>query len=243
VNSPSRLFGVLAVAGLLGVAPRTQTSISADPDELYRQRENLANAVRAASIWAQRSSVDFAAAWQLARACYWIGTHEAEQNRRAALERGVTAGEHAIHLASDHPEGHFWLAANMGRLAESYGIIEALKFRGRIKDELERILLIDPGWQGGSADDALGQWYATVPRLFGGSRQRAEEHLRTALQHDANNTSALSFLGQMLANEGRVGEARILLRRVVDAPFNPEWAPEDREFKQKAAALLMKIGN
>jgi hypothetical protein len=28
---------------------------------------------------------------------------------------------------------------------------------------------------------------------------------------------------------------------VIDAPLDAEWAPEDREFKQRSAALLKKI--
>jgi cytochrome c-type biogenesis protein CcmH/NrfG len=77
----------------------------------------------------------------------------------------------------------------------------------------------------GRLAEALGQWYSMVPRLFGGSRQEAEQHLRRALDHDANNMSALSFLGEILAAEGRTDEARDLLRRVIDAPFDAEWAP------------------
>jgi tetratricopeptide (TPR) repeat protein len=234
------LVSFVSLVSLVSLTAQTRTI--ADPDELYRQREDLSSAARAADLLAQRSDVDFEAAWKLSRACYWLGTHQTDQNARNALERGVNAGERAIRLGSDRSEGHFWLAANMGRLAESFGLIKAMKYRGRIKDELERVLMIDPAWQGGSADAALGQWYATVPRLFGGSRQRAEQHLRRALDRDANSTSALSFLGEMLASEGRTDEARDLLRRVVNAPFDAEWAPEDRELKQRSATLLKKIG-
>jgi TRAP transporter T-component len=242
VTSPIGLLRPLAHAGLIVGALTAQAPTTVDPEELYRRRDDLSSAMRAADLWAQRASIDVDAAWRLARACYWIGTHQADLNGRRALERGVSAGESAIRLAGGRVEGHFWLAANMGRLAESFGIVQALKYRGRIKDELERVLAIDPAWQGGSADAALGQWYATVPRLFGGSRSRAEQHLRLALGHDANNTSALSFLGEMLAAEGRTGEARVLLRRAIDAPFDPEWAPEDREFKERAVMLLKMIG-
>jgi tetratricopeptide (TPR) repeat protein len=242
VNRSIHLLDAVALA-LLGVAVLAAQAIAPlGPDDLYKQREDLPSAVRAAELWAGRSSADFEAAWKLARVCYWLGTHDAEKNRRTSLDRGVNAGETAIRLASGRPEGHFWLAANMGRLAESFGLVQALKYRGRIKSELERVLAIDPAWQGGSADDALGQWYATVPRLFGGSRQEAERHLRRALDHDTHNSSALLFLGEMLADQGKHEEARVLLQRLVDAPFDAEWAPEDREFKQKAAELLKKIG-
>jgi tetratricopeptide (TPR) repeat protein len=242
VSRPVRLFLAVALASSIVGELAAQTRADLDPDELYRQREHLASAARAADLWAARSATDFEAAWKLARACYWLGTHQPEETRRGALERGTNAGETAIRLADDRPEGHFWLAANMGRLAESYGLVQALKYRGRIRDELERVLTIDAAWEGGSADAALGQWYATVPRLFGGSRQKAEQHLRRALEHDANNTTALSFLGDMLAAEGKTGEARALLRRVIDAPFDAEWAPEDRELKERSAALLKKLG-
>jgi len=232
------LAAAAAIVGALGAQSRTNV----DPDELYRHREDLSSAARAADLWAQRSDVDAEAAWKLARACYWLGTHQPEQMRRSTLERGVKAGESAIRLAGQRPEGHFWLAANMGRLAESFGIVQALKYRGRIKDELERVLAIDPAWQGGSADEALGEWYATVPRLFGGSRKKGEEHLRRALGYDANNLPALLFLGEMMASDGKTDDARTLLRRAIDAPFDAEWAPEDRESKQRAAALLKKLG-
>jgi tetratricopeptide (TPR) repeat protein len=240
VNTRTSLVCALALVCIVRSAS-SQTPTSLDADEAYRQRENLTSAQRAASYWAERSNTDFEAAWKLARACYWIGTHEAQGNQRATLERGVNAGENATRLASGRPEGHFWLAANMGRLAESFGLTQGLKYRGRIKDELEKVLAIDSSWQGGSADGALGQWYGTVPRLFGGSAQKAEQHLRNALQHDPNNLSALSFLSEMLLKQGRTAEVRVYLQRVIDAPFDAEWAPEDREFKAKAAALLKQI--
>ena len=36
-------------------------------------------------------------------------------------------------------------------------------------------------------------------------------------------------------------DGRAALQKVLDVPIDAEWAPEDREFKQKAKALLQKI--
>ena len=144
-------------------------------------------------------------------------------------------------LAPERPEGHFWLAANMGALAESYGIGQGLKYRGRIKSELERALAIDPSWQQGSADRALGWWYHQVPGLFGGSEAKAEEHLRKALTYNPNSTATLFFLAEVLAERGKRDDARATLQRVLDAPLNPDWTPEDKEFKEKAAARLKEM--
>jgi hypothetical protein len=236
---------VLALAWTLLVTVGVQNPTSSDagnPDELYRQRQDLASVTRAADLWTPRASTEYEAAWKLARACYWLGKHAPESARRDWLRRGVTAGETATRLGPDRPEGHFWLAADMGTLAESFGLLQGIKYRGRVKEELERVIVIRPGWQDGSAEAALGQWYFEVPHMFGGSRAKAEESLRRALEYGPSNTSTLLFLADLLAADGRRDEARTLLQRVLDAPFNPEWAPEDAEFKKKAAARLEALG-
>ncbi|MGE5243084.1 MAG: TRAP transporter TatT component family protein [Betaproteobacteria bacterium] len=213
-----------------------------EADILYRHRDDLASARRAAELWAARATVSYDAAWKLARVYYWLGGHDAVDDRRAELERGVAAGEAAIRLDPNRPEGHFWTAANMGALAESYGLIQGLKYRGRIKDELERVIAIDPSWQEGSADAALGQWYFEVPRLFGGSRAKAEEHLRRALAYDSQSRVALSFLADVLVADGRRDEALRALQQVVNAPTDPDWIPEDTDLKRKAEERLKTLG-
>jgi tetratricopeptide (TPR) repeat protein len=232
-------FYLLVASGLGSVA----LAQSPNPDELYRQRENMAIARQAADIWAARAAAgqDFEAAWKLAKACYWIGTHDEEARRRPALERGVAAGEQAVKLKADAPEGHFWMAANMGALAESFGLGQGLKYRGRIRDELQRVLAMDPAWQQGSADRALGWWYHMVPGLFGGSEKKAEEHLRKALSFNPKSTATLYFLAEVLLEAGKKADAKAMFQQVLDVPDDPDWIPEDRDFKQKAAAKLKTI--
>jgi tetratricopeptide (TPR) repeat protein len=212
-----------------------------DPESLYRDREDHASAKRAAALWAAAAASDFEAAWKLSRVSYWLGTHAPEAERRAALERGVSAGEAAARLGPDRPEGHFWLAADMGQLAESFGIVQALKYRSRIKSELERVRAIDPFWQEDSADSALGQWYFEVPRLLGGDRAKAEDHLRRVLDRFPDSQTALSFLAEVRVAEGRTREARALLQRVIAVSPDPDWAPEGRDFQHKAAGRLKTL--
>jgi tetratricopeptide (TPR) repeat protein len=180
----------------------------------------------------------FDAAWKLARVNYWLGGHARQTARRGYLEAGIAAGRKAAGLRSDRPEGYFWLAANMGALAESSGPLTGLKYRKPIREALETVLRLDPAFQDGSADRALGRWYFKVPGLFGGSKKRAEEHLRASLEHDPNSTVSRFFLAEVLLDEDRTTEARAELQRVLDAPINPSWAPEDQEYKDKARALL-----
>ena len=64
---------------------------AADPDALYAQRDELASARRAETIWAerlQRDPRDFASAWKLARVRYWLGGHAPEAERKSAPRIG-----------------------------------------------------------------------------------------------------------------------------------------------------------
>jgi hypothetical protein len=214
----------------------------ADPDALYARRADLASARAAARIWAERlersARADFESAWKLSRADYWLGAHLPEGERRSALEQGVAAGQTASAVRPERPEGHFWGAANMGALAESFGLMQGLKYRGAIKRELETVLKIDPAFQRGSADRALGRWYFKVPRLFGGSDEQALAHLQRSLTYDPTNHASLYFLAETLHAMGRTSDARDALNRLVAAPVHPGWEPEDQEFKTKARAML-----
>ena len=258
----STRFGVSSSPSRIGSSPRSRSialivscillfdiaalggQSPAEADRLYADRTNLASARRAADLWRQALASDarkFEAAWKLARADYWLGGHADEGERRAILDAGIAAARTAIALQPHRPEGHFWLAATMGALAESFGLRQGLKYRKPIKEALETVLRIDPAFQDGSADRALGRWYFKVPGLFGGSRKEAEAHLRASLKYNPNSTASHFFLAELLLDDGRKTEARAELQKVIDAPLNPEWTPEDQDFKQKARALLPTI--
>jgi tetratricopeptide (TPR) repeat protein len=215
-----------------------------DPDALYRDRESLESARQAATIWEARLAAnprDFESAWKLARIDYWLGTNGLPKDqRKAALESGVEAGRVASALEPKRPEGHFWMAANMGALAESFGLRQGIRYRGAIKAALETVLALDPDFQDGSADRALGRWYLQVPGLFGGDDHKSEEHLRRALAYNEQSIITRLFLAQTLWALGRKEDARSQLRAALEAPVDPEWAPEDRRFKGEAEELLKR---
>src|SRR4029079_6761074 len=231
----------LAVTLVQSVSPASVVELiqneSPDPDALYARRENVTFAQQAAAIWQsrlQKNPNDFDAAWKLARATYWIGTQGPAADRRSALEQGIAAGRAATRVQPNRPEGHMWRAADMGALAESFGLRQGLKYRGEIKSELLTVLRLDPAYAQGSADRALGRWYYKVPALFGGSNQKSEEHLRRSLTYNPNSTASLYFLAETLVALKRKSEAKEMLDRVLAAPVDPAWAAEDRDFKARA---------
>lgn len=237
------MVSCMAVFYILLVAA-SGVALAQNPDALYRDRADLTSARQAAAIWESRLAAnprDFESAWKLSRAMYWLGGHDTPSARRAALERGVAAGKQAAAVEPGRPEGHFWAAANMGTLAESFGLRQGLRYRGAIKQSLETVLKIDPAFQDGSADRALGRWYFKVPGLFGGSTKKSEEHLRKSLTYFPDSTVSHFFLAETLFEMNRFTEAVAELEKVLAARIHPDWEPEDREYKQKAEARLKQV--
>ena len=234
---PRRIVILVVMLLPAGVVARQQP----DPDALYRQRANLSRAQEAARIWDARlkaDPTDFESAWKLARATYWLGEQDVATARRGWLERGVEAGKTAARLQPQRPEGHFWMAASMGALAESFGLRQGLKYRGAIKDALDTVLRLDPAFLDGSADRALGRWYFRVPGLFGGSKTKSEAHLRKSLTYNPDSILSRYFLAETLFDLDRDREAIEELQKVIAAPLSRDFEPEDRQFKQKAMDLL-----
>jgi hypothetical protein len=212
---------------------------------LYADRANLSSARRAAESWraelAGGGAGAFTAAWKLARADYWLGGHAPDSEQRRSFEEGIESGRKAIALQASRPEGYFWMAANMGALAESFGLRQGIKYRKPIKEALLTVLRLDPAFQQGSADGALGRWYYKVPGLFGGSHKLSEQHLRASLRYNEHNNASHFFLAELFIDDGRNAEARLELQKILDAPLDPDWAPEDREFKEKARRMLESL--
>jgi tetratricopeptide (TPR) repeat protein len=243
----------LAVMTLLGgpavhasAAQAPSVTAAADADTLYRDRERPASALAAEKIWADRLAAradDFEAAWKLARARYWLGTNGpgAADARKRVLEQGIAAARAAMAARPEAVEGHFWMAANMGALADAHGLRQGMKYRTPIKAALEKALAIQPAYLDGSPDRALGRWYFKVPGLFGGDARKSEAHLRKALTYKADSIISLVFLAETLIELDRRADARAALRAAIDAVPDPDWTPEDARFKAQARALLATL--
>ena len=217
------------------------------PDALYAQRDDLASARRGRSDLGTSGSPthpqDFEAAWKLARARYWLGGHAAGGGAQALLERGIAAARAAVDAAAEPARRPLLDRRQHGGARRVVRDASGLRYRGAIKDALVTVLRLDPAFQDGSADRALGRWYFKVPGLFGGSKKKSEEHLRQSLTYDPNSTASHFFLAETLFEMGRDAEARAELQKVIDAPVDPDWGPEDREFKAKAQARLRASSN
>lgn len=239
--------GLLVLAVLLGASssPATVRVGAQAPDSVDRlfQARDPESVRQAAAEWRSRlagNPKDGEAAWKLSRSLYWLGANGpgTREDRRPQIEEGIAVARRAIAIAPTSPHGHFWLAANMGLLSELFGRREGLRHRDDIKRALEAVLAADPTYLHGSAQRALGRWYATVPAMFGGDRKAGEAHLRRSLDVKRDSPITMVLLAELLLDTGRRDEARAQLTAALTAPPDPEWAPEDQRFKARAKQLL-----
>ncbi len=189
-----------------------------EADALYANRTSLADAQRAVAIWQERLSTradDYDAAWRLGRAGYWLGEHlPTEAARIAAFESGMAAARrplprsrHARRATSGSPRT--WAA-----WPNSKGLRAGIKYRAPVRQNLEKVLALDPAFQKGSADRALGRWYFKVPGLFGGSNRKSEEHLRKSLTYHPQSIASRYFLAETLEDMGRKADAIRTLQEI-----------------------------
>ena len=80
-----------------------------------------------------------------------------------------------------------------------------------------------------------------MPGLFGGSDSKAVEHLQRSLTYAPQSIASRFFLAETYLEMDRRADARREFQAVIDAPFHPDWIPEEKEFKQKAEAQLRKL--
>ena len=62
--------------------------------------------------------------------------------------------------------------------------------------------------------------------------------MRKALEYNPQSTATLYFLSEVLIERGKKDDARKTLQQVLDAPLDPDWTPEDKDFKRKATERL-----
>ena len=176
-----------AARSLLGRAPVR----AALAGWLYRHREDIASAKQAADIWAKDAAAgkDFEATWKLARALLLARHAGAGCGRRTALDKGVHAGEQAISSDASKPGRPLLARREHGRAGRVFGLVQGIKYRGRIRDELERVLQID----------AAGSRDRPTARSAGGTtgarplrRQREQGRRRTSASRSPTTRRARS---------------------------------------------------
>jgi hypothetical protein len=149
-------------------------------DKIFAERARAA--YQSAQSQFQSNTNGPALAWQFARACFdWADWATNKEQRAAIAQEGMTASQQSLLLADSAP-GHYYLALNMGQLAQAE-TLGALKLVREMVQEFNTTAELDPHFDFAGADRGLGLLYRDAPGwpVSVGSRRKAREYLEAAV--------------------------------------------------------------
>jgi tetratricopeptide (TPR) repeat protein len=204
-------------------------------------------------------STDYAANWRAAIALLDQGEQIPDSiesaERDSLFAQAEVLARRSVAADSMGPEGHFAVAATVGRASLSMGKKERIRRAKIIREEALRTIELDPGHDG--AYHVLGRWNAEIMRLSGLSRFLAKRFLGAGIFRQASWEEAIANmqraveldpariyhrleLARIYADRKRYQEARDQLGRIEALPDRELLDPLYRE---RAAALAKRIAD
>jgi len=214
----------------------------APADAYYAGRGQLGNVDRGLRLLrhlVDGNSNDYEAWWRIARSENYLG-RKAPDDRTAAreFEAGVEAGRKAVALEPNRVEGHFWLGANYGLLAETEGWLKGLRLVDTVRNEMEVVIRLDANYEQSAGQRSLARLYYRAPFFKGGDKQRSIALLQDCLKHHPRDSFAMLYLADDYLAVGRRDEARDMLDRILNLCCDPDYGPELEDNQQEARARL-----
>ncbi len=204
-------------------------------------------------------STDYEANWRASIALLDEGEQIPDDvkspQRDSLYARAERLARRAVAADSLGADGHFALAASVGRASLSMGKKARIRRASLIRDEALRTIALNPRHDG--AYHILGVWNAEIMRLSGLSRFFAKSLLGAGVFKQASWDAATSNmeravaldpgrlyhrleLAQIYADRKRYGEARAQLRELLALPDREIM---DSTYRREAERLEAKIAN
>ncbi len=175
--------------------------------------------------------------------------------RDSLYARADRLARRAVAADSQGAEGHFALAAAVGRASLTMGKKERIRRARLIREEAQRTTELDPRHDG--AYHILGRWHAEIMRLSGLSRFFAKRLLGAGIFREASWTGAIAnmeraveldpgrlyhrlALAEIYADRKRYDDARAQL---ADLAALPDRELMDSVYRGRADALSGKIAD
>lgn len=246
---------VLTAPGLVAQSVADHVDMGAAAIQAHDLRTGLAHFEAALAL----DSTDYAANWRTAMALLDEGELIPDSlggaERDSIFARAERLAKRAVAADSMKPEGHFAVAATVGRASLGMGKKERIRRAKVIRAEALRTIELAPEYDG--AYHILGRWNAEIMRLSGFSRffaksflgagifgqaswEEAIANLQKAVELDPARIYHRLELARIYADRKRYQEARDQLGQINSLPDRELLDPVYRE---RAAALAKRIGD
>jgi len=223
------------------VMAEDMAGLKAEAETLFAQRQDPDRAAEAADCFRRvfaQDPTDQTAAIRLLRVLIWLGIQSDGQKEQAYYQEAIETARTALIHHPDHPGLHYWLGAAYGLLTNKAGPWRAMRLVEPIKQEMSKVLELDPAYEYGGADRVLGRLYTKLPSFLGGDKTKAEDHLRKALGLGPRYWLNHLYLADLLIGQDRIQEARDVLQKVMSSEPLPDYRPESAKWREEARKLI-----
>ena len=210
-------------------------------EQLFSQRSDLGklrDAIKTIAKLRNPDKRDYDVEWTFARYNYFLGRHASDDNE---AEKAFTIGRDAAKIAANvnpgRPEGQFWYGANLGELCRRSPVTVGIRYVGDVREAMKKVIEIDPGYQGASAFDVLGQ-IELATRIKDGSAEKAVEYLEKGLEYEKQNSSIHLHLAEAYRALNNDAAAKQQLEAILTMQPAPDYVPEHKETVAAAKKLL-----
>lgn len=213
-------------------------------ENLFSARQDISKlreAVRILGVARDPNKRNYEVEWKFAKYSYFLGKVEPiEKDAIEVFEKGKDAGRIASRVSPNTPEGHFWFGANLGELSRISPITVGIKSVDDIRESMNKVIELEPGFQGASAFDALGQLEMATRTLKGGKTEKAVEYYERGLELAPDNANIRLHLAEAYLALKKDAEARRELNALFSMTPNPEYATEHQAAVAKGRSLFEK---
>lgn len=209
--------------------------------KLFAAREdvkNLREAVKTLENVRDADNRNFEVEWKFSKYNYFLSKKtESEEEAERLLKDGVAAALIASRVSPEKPDGHFWYGANLGEQAKRSPLTVGLRSIDDIRETMNKVIEIDPSYQGASAYDALAQ-VEMETGMFGGEPKKAVEYLEKGIGIAPGNNYLRLHLAEAYLAIGKKPEAKRQLDYLLQMTPQPGYEIEYKEISEKAKKIL-----
>lgn len=238
-------FGCAKGTSTQNLAPGASTeqisATRASAEQLFALRADPAKLREAVALMAKIRNPekrDYDVEWTYARYNYFLGRYSKDE---AESEKAFTVGRDAAKIAANinpsRPDGHFWYGANLGELCKRSPVTVGLRYVDDVRAAMNKVIEIEPGYQGASAYDVLGQ-IELATRIKDGTAEKAAEYLEKGLELEKENSSIYLHLAEAYLALDKSAEAKKRLDILLKMKPDPDYLPEHNESVEAARKLL-----
>jgi hypothetical protein len=231
------LFLVLIGTSRLAIAAQSDSlDLRLRTNNSFQDFQNLGEKIKKSL---QKDSNSWELYWRLARAQFYMGNRtKSEKEQKDFYSLCKQNAERSLEFNPDSAGGSYFKGICIGKIGELGGIWSSLSMISDFREQMERVVQLEPGLEFGGPHRALGKLFHDLPFFLGGDLKRSIEHLRLAVQLGPEYSDNYYYLSESLFDAEEYESAKSILLAYLEKSRSEKDASQNRK---RAEEFLRQI--